>query len=407
MNKRLYHWLVVLSCCGLSTASLGLCVNCAGVFFAPVAQALNVGIGDVSVFVTILNLANGFLGPVAVKLTKKVNVRVLIGISGLTACMGFVGLSRITALWQLYALALIIGISNAFYGMVLVTLLIGNWFRERMGLAVGIALSFSGLMGAVMSPVFSSLIDGIGWRNAYLTAALVILAAVLPALIFVRLQPGEKGLLPYGASETEQEALKAKTGKETRRSFAGAEFGLLLVVSALCAALSAFGSHMSGYGTSIGLTATAGAYMISATMMGNTVSKLLIGILSDAVGPKKACILITGLTFGGFTILAVFASGPMALLVAGAFLVGTSYSIGGVGLSNMSKALFGQNFASAYSYITAASFVGSAVAVAAIGYSFDMTGSYLPALIAGLIFAIVSILSILLAYRLHGRSVTR
>lgn len=404
MRKGLYHWLIVLCCCGLSTASLGLCVNCAGVFFAPVAQALNVGIGDVSVFVTILNLANGFLGPVAVKLTKKVNVRVLIGISGLAACAGFIGLSNITALWQMYALGLVIGISNAFYGMVLVTLLIGNWFRERMGLAVGIALSFSGLMGAVMSPVFSSLIDQIGWRNAYLAAAIVLLAAVLPALILVRLHPGEKGLLPYGAAEAEKAgAIESKPGKKKESSFVGVKFMLLLVVSALSAALSAFGSHLSGYGTSIGLTATVGAYMISAAMVGNTTSKLLMGILSDAVGAKKACILMIGLSFAGFAVLAVFMGGHMALLVAAACLVGTSYSIGGVGLSNMSKQLFGENFASAYSYITAASFVGNAVAVAAIGYSYDMTESYLTAITACLVFAVVSILLIVLAYRVHGK----
>lgn len=45
MKKYPYHILVVLACCGMVGASVGLCVNAYGVFYTPLCEALGVGRG--------------------------------------------------------------------------------------------------------------------------------------------------------------------------------------------------------------------------------------------------------------------------------------------------------------------------------------------------------------------------
>lgn len=153
-------------------------------YYSSIAEDLNVGLGQVSIYLTILNLTCGFCGPVVISLTRKVNIRVLLAVGGLGTALSYAALANISALWQLYALALAQGVLTAMSGMVIVTTLVSNWFNKAMGAAAGLSLSFSGLMGAVLSPVFNNIIQNSGWRISYYVAAAAVAVCVLPALIF-------------------------------------------------------------------------------------------------------------------------------------------------------------------------------------------------------------------------------
>lgn len=47
-------------------------------------------------------------------------------------------------------------------------------------------------------------------------------------------------------------------------------------------------SAFSGYSASLGYRNSMGAILLSAGMMGNIISKLLVGILSDKIGASRA-----------------------------------------------------------------------------------------------------------------------
>lgn len=400
-RNKTYPWLVVLCCCGLATASLAITVNAGGIFFTPVAKALNVGIGQVSLFLTIMNLTSGFVGPLTVKLFKRFDLRLVIGAGAALAALCYVGLSRITAIWQMYVLALILGLANTCFGIVVVSLIVGNWFYKHSGLAMGIAMSFSGVMGAVLSPVFNALIENFGWRTTYVWTAAIVVVATLPTVLFARLHPKDMGLIQYGADEKAEAKQETAAKADTPQSKGLGMLICLCVIALLCAFVTGMGSHMAGYASSIGLTSSTGALMLSMTMIGNSSSKMIMGTLCDMIGPRRACTLMLSVSALGFVLLSFLHGTGTWVMMLAALLVGAVYSYTGVGLSIMTRDILGnEDFATSYSYVTTMSFLGSAVAYTIIGFSYDTFGSYVPATIGCLTLVVISMLGITITYRM-------
>jgi MFS family permease len=401
MKKRIYPVLIVICCCGMAIVALGLTVNCAGVFYAPMAETLGVGIGDVSLYLTVMCISAAIFSPYAVSLARKVRLQILIAGGCALACLGFLGLSWTKSIWQLYLWAALIGLSVAPLGMAMITSVIGNWFSKAMGLAIGMAMSFSGVVGAVMSPVFSRLIELYGWKNAFRIEAAITFVALLPAMLFIRMQPGELCMEPYGAA-TEQEAQRKSAAKTEERtgSSMGRCFVLLCIITVMGSFIAGFGSHLSQYARSVGLATMTGAYMISAAMVGNMFSKLILGVLCDLIGSKRACLIVFALSLTGLLGLFFLPAQADILLLAAALLLGSSYASAGVGASNMSRQLFGERyFGKYYAYISSVGIVSSAFSYSLIGYSYDLTGKYTLAILSCVGMAVISICCIFAAFR--------
>ena len=58
--------------------------------------------------------------------------------------------------------------------------------------------------GNMMVPlVFSVVIHGVGWRYSYLIMAGTVLVVMFSTIMFIKRDPGEMGLVPYGVDNTE------------------------------------------------------------------------------------------------------------------------------------------------------------------------------------------------------------
>jgi MFS family permease len=63
------------------------------------------------------------------------------------------------------------------------TKMVTVWFRERLGLALGLTLLGTGLGGAILKPLVAGLISEFGWRGAYVGLACIPLIIVLPLVV--------------------------------------------------------------------------------------------------------------------------------------------------------------------------------------------------------------------------------
>lgn len=63
------------------------------------------------------------------------------------------------------------------------TKMVTTWFRERLGLALGLTLLGTGLGGALLKPLVAGLIAEFGWRGAYVGLACIPLIIVLPLVV--------------------------------------------------------------------------------------------------------------------------------------------------------------------------------------------------------------------------------
>ena len=147
----------------------------------------------------------------------------------------------------------------------------------------------------------------------------------------------------------------------------------------LISCITSVTQHLPGYGESLGFPLTSCAILLSSGMMGNIVSKLVIGSLSDHFGEIKATLMM------------------ITVNILGIFLFGSCYSLGAVAVPLLTKYFFKtKNYARAFPTISFASNVGAAISLSMVGYIYDFFGSYIYAFIIALVMVFVSILLLMI-----------
>lgn len=402
INKSYKHWMIVFFMCCLAASSIGLCTNAIGVFYTPVAKSLKVLKGTFAMHATLSTLATALTLLKISKVIKKYSYKkvLLIGVilsSGATWLMSYS-----TSVYLFYILGILRGIGVGIYGMVPITVVITNWFDKKHGLATSLALSFSGLSGAIFSPLLSSWITCYGWQMTYRFMAICILVLVLPALIVPwNIDPRKEHLLPYGY-QNRKETTKVQNNKIKLLTIS---FLCMCLFTLLHTSITGISQHLSGVAVSIHLSVTIGATFMSFTMIGNISTKLLIGFLSDLLSPIKAVIMmiLTNCFSLGLLFLGVIHQEIM-LLYIGSFMFGSIYSVGAVGIPMLTHYFFGnENYARTYSFIGFLTNVGSASSLTLIGYLYDFTQSYQMVFIIALCFHLINlILLVVICLRYNG-----
>lgn len=235
-----------------------------------------------------------------------------------------------------------------------------------------IAMGFSGLASAVLSPVLSSLINSAGWRTGYVVLAALGIAFNLPAILSpIALKPEDKGLDPFGgiaeAAETEQKAVQAE-----KISFVS--LIILMVFTACSAAATALPQHFSGIAESYDMLAT-GALMVSACMIANTAGKILLGTMIDRFGAKVSISIYTMIIAVSSVLLVI--SRSSAVLIAAAAMFGLCYSLATVATAMLTREIFGtENYSSVYPKLALTTTISNAVFTTVVGSLYDLSGSY-------------------------------
>lgn len=383
------HLLLLLACCGMVAASVGLCVNAYGVFYTPLSAALGAGRAAVTLHSTISGIITGLLSPAIVKLSERVPLRRIVCPGIVLSSLSFVLMAFAPNVVVLNLCGVLRGIGNSCFYMPIVTVVLGNWFKKGQGTIVGLVMSFSGVAGAVLSPVLSGVIAGAGYRYAALLSAVVIAVPALPlCALFLSVTPGEQNCAPYGEATSGTAAPPRMVNRFSMRS---PVFLLLGVVTFLSVTITGLTSHLSGYAESIQAGSEVGALMISAVMVGNILSKFCSGILSDKIGVYRGFSLMFGIALAGLLLLWL-GSGTGVLLVA-SFLFGAIYAASAVGLPAIVRHIYGdKQYGQAYAIISIISVVAPSLTMTAIGALYDATGHYTVVLVLFALFAFAALL---------------
>ena len=372
------YLLVVVAMCGLSMSTVGLLTNVAGLFFTPMADEFGVLRGSASLTLTIVNTCVAIGGLATRKLTKKVPLRVMLFaataiMAGSTFLMSFVPNMALE-----YVLSATRGLAGGAMGFVLVTYVLNKWFVAQLGLVTSIAMGFSGLAGALFTPIIQPVIDNAGWRAGMVLVAALQVALCLPAILLVpATDPTEAGLRPFGLADNKETVSahhdKSKPVKIDKLVFAG-----VVCYAVLAAAATAMPQHFPGYAEEVGLAVGAG--MLSACMIANTAGKIVMGWMTDRIGALRSITIYTALVSLAIVVLLILRV-PAVFIVA-AFFYGLCYGRATVGLTMMCRELFGKRGSGiVYPVAALGTSISNAVFSAALGYAYDITGSYTVSLI--------------------------
>ena len=397
-QKMHYAWLILIACCMMQGAGLGLVSNCAGVFFSPVCNDLGFEMGKFTLFRTLFTMAQALTMPYVAKLFRQKDVRVIVSVA--TVIMGGISILQgtFTSLWQFYVFGIIQGCAAAFIGVIPAPILLGNWFYKNTGTAVGISAAFSGLVGMIGSSALGVLIPAYGWRMSYMIIGVAVMVLILPFSLFVlRYKPEDKGMLPYGADENYVAKADAKGAakKEKFSDFAKQPSFYISLTAYACSIISSYlNSFLPSCGLEAGLPMATAALLTSLALCGNMTTKLFLGKLCDSFGVIKIFIMSILVAIAGHGLIFIGSTAPM---MVGALLYGITMPLSTVLMPLFCRLFWkGDTYASAYSYVSMFGMLISAPFNTLFGTMYDKTGDYNLTIISSTAFVVVVLVMVIL-----------
>jgi len=392
-----YGWvMVVMAACIMATHALVFYAF--GVFLKPLTVEFNWERGALSGAFSIALLLVGPFSILSGRLSDKYGPRILVTISGLSLGVGFLLMSQINSLWQVYliwGLFMGVGISCSFVPIIST---IPRWFTKKRGIAIGIAVAGFGLGGVIVPPLAQWLISAFGWRQAYLILGLITFIVVIPLAQFMKHSPQRVGLKPYGEDETIKDEHSLVTGGlsitqaiKTSRFWV---WGLILFCFFFCIQVTIV--HIVPHAVDIGVSPIIAASITSIIAGCSVIGKLSTGFLSDKVGSRL--LLIACISLATLALLWLLFAKEIWMLYIFAVIFGIGY--GGIVLLQtvISAELFGLgSLGMVLATLMFCGTIGGALGAPLAGSIFDITGSYgLAFLICVIICALAIILSLIL-----------
>ncbi len=171
-----------------------------GVFVKPITDDFgwdrSVFIGALSLGTVIGGVGALFVGP----MLDRFGPRWIVAAGFAMVGGGFIGLSRVNELWQLFISLVVLRIALQGILNLSLSVTVGKWFVRMRGRAMAVA-ALGQRGGNGTTPIYAqALITHFGWRVSTLTLGVLALAStLLPTILLLRRRPEDMALRPDGA----------------------------------------------------------------------------------------------------------------------------------------------------------------------------------------------------------------
>ncbi|HEV2527201.1 MAG TPA: MFS transporter [Thermomicrobiales bacterium] len=280
--------------------------------------------------------------------------------------------------------------------------LVPHWFHSRAGRAFSI-LGIGGMASQAVVPTWNqTMIDSVGWREAWLINA-GVMWVVLPPLVWliVRNRPADLGQEPYGAEPVVAGDTRPRHewGFDVRQASRTFAFWALLFAGAVPAlVLTGLSLNQTGILTDRGLDATLAATMFGVGAAAALPTSLVAGWLCDRYPAHY--VLVAGQAFMGIGMVVLLTIGSIEGAIIYSALRGMCEGCWTVSIDVVWPSWFGRrHLGRIRSLGFAVGVVGAALGPIPFGLAVDQLGSYDPAILGLLILPVAAIVATLLARR--------
>jgi len=377
-----------------------------GVFLRPLTTEFGWERGALSGAYSLKLFLAGLFSIPSGRLSDRYGPRYLVTIGGLLVGVGFLLMSQVSSLWQVYLIwGVIFGVAgSACYVPIVST--IPKWFTKRRGMAVGITVTGFGLGGMISAPLAQWLISSYGWQQTFIILGAITFIIIISLAQFMKHSPQRMGLMPYEGNVTiEDKQFVAPTGEgfSFNQAIKTCRFWLFAVILfCYLFILQVIVVHIAPYAVDIGISAIVAASILSAIAGGSLIGRSLIGFVSDKIRTRlvlTVCLVVLTLAL----IWLLFAKETWMLYVF-AVVLGVAYG----GLVSLELLVPVDLFALGSLGIIFGSFmfcatIGGAVGPLLAGSIFDITGSYSLVLLICIIIGALAIILSLILFRALGR----
>jgi predicted MFS family arabinose efflux permease len=311
----------------------------------------------------------------------------------LTVCTILLGVSmtiasRMTDLWGYYLSNLIVGVTIAGLGDVVVGAVVAQHIARARGLALGIVYSGSNIAGWICVPLVAWLATELGWRSAVLVLGLGATALILPFAAFAVGEP--ETARAQGRDAAEDQSLDSGRERDVDLSEAARTrtfWILAFVLFCFFFYFIAMLDHTVAYLTDVGFSKAEAAAAFGTAIGLGMVSKLAGGAIADRISPRTGIIV----DFALVALSSVLVSFVLHRGVLPIFLLTYGFSVAArdVVYPLAVAHYFGVRYlAKIYGALSLAMLPGGVLGPLFAAYVFDRLGSYRPA------FAVFAILNL-------------
>jgi len=374
--------------------------NSFGVFFGPLLSDFNWSRAMVSGAFSLSWTMQGALSIVMGRLTDRFGPRVVLTICGALAGLGYLLMSQIGAVWQLYLFYGVIVGSGMGGSWVPIVSTIARWFVKRRNLMTGIVLTGVSIGTLIAPPVASRLISAYDWPTSYVIVGGIVLVAVVLVAQLLRRDPTQKKQLPYGESEGEKQASVSETHEFSLREAIHTRQFWLASGMLFCFGFSVYAivAHIVLHAIGLGMSPTSAPNVLATVGGLSLVGRIVLGSAADRFGNRQ--IFIMGFILMAATLLWLVAAKEVWELYLFAAVFGFGFGGCATSESPLVAGLFGlRSHGMILGVMTLVGFTfGAAIGPFIAGHIFDINNSYqLAFVVAGAMSVVGLILTVLLS----------
>jgi sugar phosphate permease len=363
------------------------------VFLKPMTEDLGVSRGLFSLLRSGEILIAGALAPLVGPMVDRFGGRWLMAGGALSAVIGFLWMSQVSAFWQFLILRwTFLAIGGVFMCQMVVSVTVSRWFVRKRGRAIAIASLGQGVSKVCIPVVTASLFTWVGWRLTWSIFGIVtLILVVFPALIFMRRSPEDMGLKPDGIDVQTASASPVKTRDDAKtKEYLSADdaiwtwreiirtqtfWVICFIYGMVNIGIAGLNLHVFAYVTDIGYSAIIAATVLSiiaSTQLGST---LIWGFVSERMSIRYATMVMFLVQAVGLALVLI--TNHVVPVYAGFFLYGIGLGGGWVLQEIIWASCFGRMSLGVVRglgiFVT---YTFGAAGAPFFGFVHDLTGSY-------------------------------
>jgi len=352
--------------------------------FDPIASEFSWSYTQISFAASLRGLEMGIFAPVIGILVDRWGPRRLIFGGAVLTALGLMLLSRTSSLVMFYAAFLLIALGMSNCTTTVLMTAVANWFRQKVGTAIGIAVSGFGF-GGLLVPVMVRFIELYQWRSTMVILALGMLGIVLPLSLLFRHRPEQYGDLPDGraadgltfdnGSAAPPVAEANVRAKQALRSHTFWHIAVPFTYHVM--AVTSIVTHVMPYLSSIGIARSRSSLVATGIPVMSVAGRLGLGSLGDRLDRRLVAACAYALMGLGALCFACAPGGGTWLLVPFLVLFGIGYGGNNALRPSLTREYFGRaSFGAVFGLIIGINMLGGFIGPPAAGWVFDTWGSY-------------------------------
>jgi MFS family permease len=375
-QKSIFISVAIVFCLSLVMVAAGAARGAFGVFFTPMAKELGWSAAQLSSTFSFSMIIEGIFSAISGRLSDKYGTKIVIIVAGLISTIGFVLMSFVNTIWQMYlvyGITMGIGLGGLFIPVVSY---VAKKFTSQRSLITGITMSSNGVGQLIVPIIAYQLIVMYSWRTSYIIQGLAVFVLTVIPILFLKRPNAEK------QTASSEKAVNQKSFNPFAHNYSFSEarktglFWMMIIMQACYAYcfLSAL-VHIAPYVITIGISSFTAANILSCLGAATIAGRLGMGALADRIGSRKT--MLIGFTSLTASLALLLLTQEVWSLFIFACLCG--FGVGGISASQspMTAEYFGlKSHGAIFGAIAGATVILGAMGPLVTGFLFDSSGNY-------------------------------